>query len=74
MNYEHLLNCVYFKEGKHNKLQLEQIRNGDISDKIEVLEKLQEIQIKQDQNLTYRCAILGLRIYNLFNIFSFQFE
>ena len=25
---------------------------------------------KQDQNSTYRCALKGLRIYNLFNLFS----
>ena len=26
--------------------------------------------LKQDRNSTYRCAIRGLRIYNLFNLFS----
>ena len=42
MNNERLLNYVYLNERKLNKLQLEQIRNGDISEKIGVLEKLQE--------------------------------
>ena len=42
MNNEHLLNCVHLNEGKHNQLQLEQLRNGDISDKIDVLKKLQD--------------------------------
>ena len=28
-------------------------------------------QHKQDPNSTYRCALRGLRIYNLFNLFSF---
>ena len=54
MNNEHLLNCVYLNEGKHNKLQLEQIRNGDISDKIEVLEKLQKNSNKRINYLTPR--------------------
>ena len=35
-----------------------------------VLEFCHNFKGKQDRNLTYRCALRGLRIYNLFNLFS----
>ena len=34
MNNEHLLNCVYLNEGRVNNGSLEQLRNGNINEKI----------------------------------------
>ena len=42
MNNEHLLNCVHLNKSKLNKLNLNQLRNGNIVEKVEVLNKLQQ--------------------------------
>ena len=42
MNNEHLPNCIVLNEGNPCNLELEQIRNGNITEKIEVLKKLQD--------------------------------
>ena len=41
MNDEHLLNCVHLNERKFNNLTLEQLRNGNIAEKVKVFNKLQ---------------------------------
>ena len=42
MNNEHLLKCIVLNEENPCYLELEQLRNGNISEKIVVLKKLQE--------------------------------
>ena len=42
MNNEHLLNCIVLNEENPCYLELEQLRNGNITEKIVVLKKLQE--------------------------------
>ena len=37
MNNEHLLNCVYLNEGRVHNVSLEQLRNGNISEKFKLL-------------------------------------
>ena len=43
MNNEHLLNCVHLNENILINLTLNQLRNGNIVEKTEVLNKLQPI-------------------------------
>ena len=54
MNNEHLLNCVYLNEGKVNNGSLEQLRNGNINEKIEVFQILQENTRKRMQFLNIK--------------------
>ena len=42
MNNEHLLQCVHLNKNELNKLTLEQLRNGNTDEKVEVLNKLQQ--------------------------------
>ena len=42
MNNEHLLNCPVLNEGQAISLKIEQVLNGNIEEKIQVLRKLQE--------------------------------
>ena len=42
MNNEHLLSCSHLNQGQSQQLEMNQIRNGNIVEKIEVLKKLQE--------------------------------
>ena len=42
MNNDHLLSCVYLNENKSRTMNLEYLRNGNISEKIEVLRILQD--------------------------------
>ena len=49
MNNEHLLSCKVLNEGNPNNLELEQLRNGNISEKSEVLKKLQDNSNKRTE-------------------------
>ena len=51
MNNTHLLSCPILNDGQACKLKLEQLLNGNIDDKIEVLRKLQENARKLKQYL-----------------------
>ena len=42
MNNDHLLSCAHLNKGQLHKLEMGNIRNGNILEKIEVLKKLQE--------------------------------
>ena len=50
MNNEHLLTCVYLNKGQLHNLDMENIRNGNIIEKIEALKKLQE---NSEQRIKY---------------------
>ena len=49
MNNQHLLTCPFLSEGQSCSLKMEQILNGNINEKIEVLRKLQENSHKFNQ-------------------------
>ena len=49
MNNQHLLTCPFLNEGQSCSLKMEQILNGNINEKIEVLRKLQENSHKFNQ-------------------------
>ena len=42
MNNKHLLSCSHLKQGQSQQLEMNQIQNGNIVEKIELLKKLQE--------------------------------
>ena len=42
MNNKHLLSCVYMNQGEPHKLEIEQLRNGNLNEKTEVLKILIE--------------------------------
>ena len=51
MNNDHLLRCVHLNEGTPIDISLEQIRNGNISEKIEMLRILQYITRKRKEHI-----------------------
>ena len=60
MNNEHLLSCVHLNKGQLHDLQLEQIRNGNLFEKVKVLKKLQENKERRTQYLELKTIIQGL--------------
>ena len=42
MTNEHLLNCVYLNQGRTIKLNIEQLRNGNLKEQVYAFEVLQD--------------------------------
>ena len=51
MNNDHLLSCVHLNQGQTHNLEMNEIRNGNILEKIEVLKKLQSNSEKRTKYL-----------------------
>ena len=49
MNNDHLLNCPVLNEGQPNYLKIEQLLNGNIEEKIQVLRKSQRNNENQNE-------------------------
>ena len=51
MKNKHLLSCSKLNNGKPTNLKYEQILNGNMEEKIEILRKIQENSKKREENL-----------------------
>ena len=69
MNNEHLLKCSYLNEGRDKNVTLEQLRNGNINEKIKVLELIQEktkkkstalLKMKMKRRTLWDCSCYSL--------------